>query len=69
MCGLLMKSLEGTRDAAQNWEHTYVKFMEGIGFSRGIATPCIFTLEAKQLRVVVHGDDFTVLGLERSQLV
>ena len=22
-CGILFKPLEGTRDAAQNWEHTY----------------------------------------------
>jgi hypothetical protein len=54
--------LEGTRDAAQNWEHTYSKFLTDIGFERGRATPCIFTLNSKELRVVVHGDDFTVLG-------
>ena len=62
MCGLLFKSLEGTRDAAQNWEYTYSKFMTDLGFERGKATPCIFTLSSKNLRVVVHGDDFTVLG-------
>ncbi len=62
MCGVLFKSLEGTRDAAQNWEYTYSKFMTSIGFERGKATPCIFTLSSKDLRVVVHGDDFTVLG-------
>ena len=63
MCGVLLKSLEGTRDAAQNWEYTYSNFMKSIGFERGKATPCIFTLSSKDLRVVVHGDDFTVLGL------
>ncbi len=61
MCGILHKSLEGTRDAAQNWEHTYNKFLMDIGFERGKATPCVFTLNSKDLRIVVHGDDFTVL--------
>ncbi len=61
-CGLLNKSLEGTRDAAQNWEYTYSKFLTDIGFERGKATPCVFTLNSKELRIVVHGDDFTVLG-------
>ena len=62
MCGILCKSLEGTRDAAQNWEHTYSKFLVNLGFERGEATPCIFTLNSTQLRIVVHGDDFTALG-------
>ena len=61
-CGLLLKSLEGNRDAAKNWEYTYSEFMRSIGFETGKATPCIFTLASKDLRVVVHGDDFTVLG-------
>ena len=39
MWGILVESLEGIRDAAQNWEHTYVKFMESVKFIRGIATP------------------------------
>ena len=39
MCGILYKSLEGTRDAAQNWEYTYSNFMINIGFERGKATP------------------------------
>ena len=62
MCGILFKSLEGIRDAAQNWEHTYSEFMTSIGFVRGDASPCIFTLESKDLRCVVHDDDFIVLG-------
>ena len=33
VCGRLNKSLYGTRDAAQNWEHAY---------KSGVASPCIF---------------------------
>lgn len=64
MCGMLVKAMYGTRDAAQNWEYAYIEFMEGIGFVRGRATPCAFWHEGRDVRVVVHGDDFTVLGDE-----
>ena len=54
----------GTRDAAQNWEIEYVEFMESIGFRRGKSTPCVFWHKERQLRAVIHGDDFTLLGNE-----
>ena len=63
-CGKLQKATYGTRDAAQNWEYAYVEAMEEIGFKRGRATPCAFYMAERNLRVVVHGDDFTVLGQE-----
>ena len=63
-CGKLQKAMYGTRDAAQNWEYAYVEAMEEIGFKRGMATPCAFYMAERNLRVVVHGDDFTVLGQE-----
>ena len=63
-CGKLKKAMYGTRDAAQNWEYAYVAFMEKVGFARGAASPCVFYMKGRNLRVVVHGDDFTVLGYE-----
>ena len=47
---------------AQNWEFAYVGFMIGRGFKKGKSSPCVFYQEEKNLRVVVHGDDFTILG-------
>ena len=41
MCGRLLKSMYGTRDAAQNWENGYSDFLEGAAFQRGISTPCM----------------------------
>ena len=64
MCGLLHKAMYGTRDAAQNWEYAYVDFMEGRDFVRGKASPCMFYHAQRNIRVVVHGDDFTVLGYD-----
>ena len=63
-CGRLKKAMYGTRDAAQNWEYAYVSIMEKVGFARGAASPCVFYMKDRNLRVVVHGDDFTVLGYE-----
>jgi len=47
-----------------NWEKEYVKFMLSAGFIRGQASPCLFYHPGKDIRVVVHGDDFTILGAE-----
>ena len=52
----------GTRDAAQNWEAEHAEFMESIGFHRGISSPCVFLHKAREIRAVIHGDDFTLLG-------
>ena len=62
MCGMLLKSMYGTRDAAQNWEWSYVKAMTDLGFDRGVAIPCLFYHKERNVRVAVHGDDFTILG-------
>ena len=64
MCGKLYKAMYGTRDAAQNWEHAYTEFMLKEGFVAGMSNPCIFYNEIKDIRVVVHGDDFTILAKE-----
>ena len=36
--------------------------MNDIGFVSGKATPCVFFHKEKNVRAVVHGDDFTILG-------
>ena len=64
MCGELIKAMYGTRDAAQNWEIEYGQFMEEMNFMRGKSSPCVFNNKERELRVVVHGDDFTVMGKE-----
>jgi hypothetical protein len=65
MCGKLVKSMYGTRDAAQNWEEEYTGFMTDNGFVRGLGSPCVFFNEDRKLRAVIHGDDFTILGKEK----
>ena len=64
MCVMLVKAMYGTRDAAQNWEVAYIEFMESAGFVKGIASPCVFYNSQRNIRSVIHGDDFTMLGSE-----
>ena len=63
-CGGLVKAMCGIRDAAQNWEYAYMEFLERAGFKSGTATPCAFYNLERDMRAVVHGDDFTVLASE-----
>ena len=61
MCGRLLKSLYGTRDAARNWEEEYSTYLQSIGFIRGVSSPSVIDHPTREIRVVVHGDDFTFL--------
>ena len=62
MCGKLKKSMYGTRDAANNLEAAYTEFLTELGFTKGLGSPCMFHHEGRNTSIVVHGDDFTVLG-------
>ena len=64
MCGRLRRALYGTREAARCWEKEYSKFLAQLGFQRGRCNPCMFLNARRELRVLVHGDDFTVSGPE-----
>jgi hypothetical protein len=62
MCGKLNYTLYGTRDAAHNWEREYTNTLVDIGFQVGKSTTCVFRHEQRNIDIVVHGDDFTILG-------
>ena len=52
----------GARDAAQNWTEEYTRKLLELGFVAGFATPCNFVCGERELRVTIHGDDFTATG-------
>ena len=58
----LKMSLYGTRDAAANFQEEVRRFMEGNGFTQGRYNPCTYYNQARQLRSLVHGDDFVTVG-------
>lgn len=60
--GLLKKSLYGTRDAPANWEAAIKEVMLSIGFLQARSNSCLYYHPEKQIRLEVHGDDFTGVG-------
>ena len=62
MCGKLLKAMYGTRDAPALWEDDYSNKLKAKGFIQGRASPCVFVHSLYNLKLVVHGDDFTFLG-------
>jgi hypothetical protein len=66
VCGMLEKSMYGARDAARHWEMEYTEMMVEAGFTPGVHCPYAFWHKERDVRVVVHGDDFTVLGKKES---
>ena len=62
MCARLRRCLYGTRDAPARWEAFLAAELCRMGFAQGLASPCCFYHQEKQLRCVVHGDDFMFAG-------
>jgi hypothetical protein len=62
LCGQLLQSLYGTRDASSNWEREYSRALTSSGFVKGVASPCHFWHQPWDVRLLVHGDDFFAVG-------
>ena len=61
--GLLKKSLYGTRDAPANWEAAIKEVMISLGSIQAKSNySCLYYHEQRQIRLEVHGDDFTGVG-------
>ena len=65
-CCRLLRCLYGTRDAPKEWERYAAERLEAIGFRRGAACPVVFYHPGRDLRGVLHGDDFVFSGGEAS---
>ena len=67
LCGLLMKHMYGIQKAAEVWQCEYSSsLVEKLGFIQGVACPCIFVHESRDIVVTVHVDDFTAVGPKSS---
>ena len=62
LVGLLEMSLYGTRDAAANFQEEVKRFMASQGFKQGRYNPCTFWHPKRDLKTIVHGDDFVTVG-------
>ena len=63
-CAKLLYTLYGMRKAASGWEREYSKTLEEDGFVAGRANVVTFYHPARDIRIVVHGDDFVIEGEE-----
>ena len=66
MCARLRRCLYGTRDAPARWEAFLSAELRKMGFVQGLASPCCFHHRERDLRCVVHGDDFMFVGCAAS---
>ena len=58
----LQRALYGTRDAAAAWEREWTRTLNSIGFESGVSNPALLHCEKLDASMVVHGDDFIILG-------
>ena len=59
---LLKTSLYGTRGAPANWEAAIKEAMLALGFTQAKSNSFLYYHEQRQIRLEVHGDDFTGVG-------
>ena len=62
LCGRLLMSMCGTRDAALNWADEHNATLVKVGYTRGVADPIFFNNKKTSVCVLVHGDDFLAVG-------
>ena len=63
--GRLNRSMYGLRTAASDWEREVRRVLvDVLGFAAGGSSPALFFHEERNIRVSVHGDDFTILSSE-----
>ena len=67
VCGKLRKTMYGSLDAAQRWGEHDAQVLETGGFSRGVASPCHFLHKDLERDVLVHGDDFFIVGRQKGR--
>ena len=60
--GRLKRWLYGMRSAASAWEGEYSETLRQMGFVKGRSSSTVFWCPQTDVRLVVWGDDFTVLG-------
>ena len=60
--GKLLASLYGTRDASANWQEEVIKCMREWGFEVSRFNSCMFQHKTREIRCLVHGDDFVSVG-------
>ena len=61
-CGKPVKSLRGARPAVHDWQSRVTRTMKDLRFKQGRASPCVFWHRQRDIKALVHGDDFVSSG-------
>ena len=61
----LVRSLYGMRDAPALWEAYAASQLTALGFQRGRSNACVYHHRRRELRCLVHGNDFVATGQQR----
>ena len=67
VCGKLRKTMYGSLDAAQRWGEHYAQVLEKGGCTRGVASPFHFFHKDLETYILVHGDDFFIVGRQEGR--
>ena len=69
VCGLLVKSMYGCRDAGQNFElFTREVMVDRLGFQCGVWSPCLYTHAQREVVAYIYGDNFVCKGTREANL-
>ena len=63
-CGLLIKSIDGTRDLVANFAAIVMDTLTNMNVKVGQLIPCWCKHASKDIRLFHHGDDFVLLADE-----
>ena len=64
LVGRLNLSMYGTREAAKAWQSKVATHLQAIGFKKGRVNPCIFWHASRDIRTLVHGDNYFSSGCD-----
>ena len=57
-----MLCLYGTRDASKEWQKTLTRHLVSLGLASGRGHPSVFAHHSRDIKMLVHGDDFFPSG-------
>ena len=62
VCGLLLRSIYGLRDAGRNFELLTRQVLDKLGFTCGLWSPCVYVHREQNMQTYVYGDNFGIKG-------
>ena len=64
LVGRLLRTWYGTQDASNLWQKHYINLIDKLDYRPSISNRAVFYSQSQDARMLVHGDDFVLLGDE-----